>query len=1011
MRQIALEFREGTSDKVYEVDLCEVGPDQYVVNFRFGRRLARLQEGTKTDVPVGLAQATRAYERLVAEKTGKGYRERGASPPPPEPDPAEAPRVEDVADPRAARLLAILSGRERGWTRDQDRLAWRVGELRVREAVPYLLPMLTGSTDRRAFVVARALLRCGDPAAIPHLFHLWESRKGSARSMAAHALATILDGADRATFLGRLRDLLPPAIPTALDAERYDALSEDLADSPEWLDLLYLTAEGDRRAKLLRLLAAVELASPLWKGVRRVFKAAEARADADVFGLLARRFDEEAGVNVRRRRQASVSYSSATRRWFRRRVWRTLRRLGEARQTAEYTALASGVLLALDDAAAQPASARQQYDWAARRTETIYGSPWRRYWTFGHVLWQHSERYEAKPRYLTISLRPRVRPDAPEPAEREEAFPEAWDAHPEALADLLDRSRCQPVHAFATKALRANRDAWHRIPVRVLVGWFASPYAATAELAAEVALTRYDPKDPDLDLVLALLSCAHEGARRTADGWVRANPVRFLADERFLVGIVLNPVVGTRRLALELLGSASLLPAHAKAVVDAVLTAATRTDPADEPATERVRDAGAVLLAAFSKELSELPLERVAELVRHPAQGVSELGARILLGHRVRPAELPDDLLAAAMTSVHPAVRGIGIRLYGELPDAVLAERFRVLVHLVTNPHADVRAAVWPIVARLTRSPAFTRPLLSVLVPILAAEGPNGLAASQGSAGGMHADVVRLLRTELRHVLPYVDAGQVFRLLRASETVVQELGGDLLRTNVDPRATTTAQLAILASSDVLGVRRTAWAMLEHRVEELRARPEDLLPLLDARWEDSRAFAFLFVEEKLGPEALSPEVAMAVCDSVRPDVQAFGRKLVPRLFAQGDGPRWLLRLAQHPAPAMQAYAATWLEQHAHRDPERLARLQPFLVGVLARPNVGKAAKARVLAFVEGQLDDPACAAVLAPVLSELVLTAAKTHRERYVAMLTELRARHPQLETPLRVIDPEVRGAV
>ena len=32
VRQVTLEFREGTSDKVYEVDLCEVGPDQFVVN-------------------------------------------------------------------------------------------------------------------------------------------------------------------------------------------------------------------------------------------------------------------------------------------------------------------------------------------------------------------------------------------------------------------------------------------------------------------------------------------------------------------------------------------------------------------------------------------------------------------------------------------------------------------------------------------------------------------------------------------------------------------------------------------------------------------------------------------------------------------------------------------------------------------------------------------------------------------------------------------------------------------
>jgi hypothetical protein len=33
-----LHFRDGNSDKIYEVDLCEVGAERFVVNFRYGRR-------------------------------------------------------------------------------------------------------------------------------------------------------------------------------------------------------------------------------------------------------------------------------------------------------------------------------------------------------------------------------------------------------------------------------------------------------------------------------------------------------------------------------------------------------------------------------------------------------------------------------------------------------------------------------------------------------------------------------------------------------------------------------------------------------------------------------------------------------------------------------------------------------------------------------------------------------------------------------------------------------------
>src|SRR5215468_331715 len=72
IRQTKLVFQEGRSDKVYEVDLCEVGANRYVVNFRYGRRGANLKEGAKTAQPVALAEAEKVFASLVAEKTRKG---------------------------------------------------------------------------------------------------------------------------------------------------------------------------------------------------------------------------------------------------------------------------------------------------------------------------------------------------------------------------------------------------------------------------------------------------------------------------------------------------------------------------------------------------------------------------------------------------------------------------------------------------------------------------------------------------------------------------------------------------------------------------------------------------------------------------------------------------------------------------------------------------------------------------------------------------------------------------
>jgi len=78
IKQSRLRYSEGSSDKVYEVDLCQMTDDEFVVNFRYGRFGSRLREGTKTSFPVDLVEAEVVFDNLVAEKLRKGYQEQSA---------------------------------------------------------------------------------------------------------------------------------------------------------------------------------------------------------------------------------------------------------------------------------------------------------------------------------------------------------------------------------------------------------------------------------------------------------------------------------------------------------------------------------------------------------------------------------------------------------------------------------------------------------------------------------------------------------------------------------------------------------------------------------------------------------------------------------------------------------------------------------------------------------------------------------------------------------------------
>ena len=76
MKSIALFYRNPAenSDKVYRAELVP-SAGGFAVNFQYGKRGAKLSDGTKTRQPVALAEAESIFAKLVAEKTRGGYTE------------------------------------------------------------------------------------------------------------------------------------------------------------------------------------------------------------------------------------------------------------------------------------------------------------------------------------------------------------------------------------------------------------------------------------------------------------------------------------------------------------------------------------------------------------------------------------------------------------------------------------------------------------------------------------------------------------------------------------------------------------------------------------------------------------------------------------------------------------------------------------------------------------------------------------------------------------------------
>lgn len=77
---VTLFFKEGSSDKVYTANI-EEAPSGCLVTFAYGRRGSALTTGTKTATPVPYEQAKQIFDKLIREKTGKGYKPADRSAP------------------------------------------------------------------------------------------------------------------------------------------------------------------------------------------------------------------------------------------------------------------------------------------------------------------------------------------------------------------------------------------------------------------------------------------------------------------------------------------------------------------------------------------------------------------------------------------------------------------------------------------------------------------------------------------------------------------------------------------------------------------------------------------------------------------------------------------------------------------------------------------------------------------------------------------------------------------
>lgn len=1032
IRQASLAFKQGKSDKVYEVDLCQVGDDQYVVNFRFGRRGSTLKDGSKTVLPVSKDKAENIFNDLVNSKKKKGYWDAGQGAPadtaPPSRDEGGIPKRKETV---LAQLRAAVREEPGGTKRPLDRLIWRAGEMRLKQAATILLELAGTSEPMTNYCLAWSLGRCGDETAMPFLRDLYMNNDNPEhiRRIAMESYRFLCSPSSKETFQKGIAHGLPKEIRTAYFEGPQDvfesALEKFLKKAPpdnfEVLNDIYLLDSDRARTSLIKLLETAPLKPKYFKRFRRLLKAAELRCDGQIYGLLIHRMEKQKHYTTQsewgdyghagghyinnikkelKKPNSRAAYTQKTRDYLRRRAWRFLKRMGELDDDA-YVRMAAGILLQVtDEDGVEPYMAGYYWDSSTRTSATLWCDKFGIFHAFNHILYGNSPRYRPKEgNRLGWLCQPDYKPGEPAPAAREEAFPHLWDKHPNGLLHLLSDSRCIAVHEFAVKALRANPSFCESLDAEIIKMMLAAPYNITHRLAVELAEKKFDPASPDVALVTALLSCSLDDARNLAISWLNQHRAAFVPHTDFWVTICLVPFEDVRKTARDALTRISFMPDQAQTLLNRFLDQMMLFS--DEADLDLAAELGETVRLAFSPLLRQLDMAVVLKLLDHPFPTVQAFAGHILMDHSTPVELLPESVLRKLIDSTDERARSVGVQLFGKLPATSLMTKQEVVISFCISPHTDVRQAVRPMLDKLvTYNSEFGRLLAQALVYHLLKKEPSE---------GFYRDITGTLTGVLSGSLTSIDKGLTVRLLKSRSTLVQAFGGFVLRQRFKSHDFSVREIMTLLDTDVADIRDLGRQWCRDEMFRLRQEIPDTVRMFDSKWDDTREFAFTFFRENFGPEVLTPEVMVGICDSVRPEVQQFGCELVTKYFLEENGPEYMVKLSQHPSSNLQLFVTNYLARYAAGSPERIRELVDYFIIVLSQVNKARVARQRIFAFFrEEALKNKEIAETVTQIITRISLTMAIQDKARCIELLRDINREYPEITVPVAVQPVNVR---
>lgn len=1109
IKQTKLFFHEGKSDKVYEIDLCEINSDAFIVNFRYGRRGAALKEGSKTPEFVSREKAESIFDQLEKEKRNKGYQSEVEVF-------VELPSLENLnVNSKEGVMLKRLEDATQGinsfkteWK--TSRVIWKAAQMEMKEAVPYILKLATKGDDMQLYasIFAIRTLKIVEASELLRSIAHSTRHKQYIRNIAFDALLTINEGAELEKTVSELLESLPSEIRYAIDKGDNESLKKQYAEKfagkekADELAYLYLLSKAypSLGQVIETIVWQIPFESPYFRNIRAIYKLARFRDDAQILGMLSFLFEKKMPmfnrtasldkeswnqdqyfyqfgeyVNVRKElsnNESRLAFSNFTKFYFQKNGFYYLKELGKQNKVKEYLRFAVNALIQYSDTDYTPANRRPlstygTYDWQSSRyhytvvdfpecyqslllTTILFGNDTNRkmdsklqFYLKKEEFWS-SEYYYQENKVTKIesgtSTNP-VSPEspsvnneqkgaldnilstfknifgsnkeksaAPEPIQenvvkpeinfsRLELYPEFWDAMPEAYVQLLMQGKMDLVMKFAYEHLSVHasyKDLLQKIESEMMIRLLNKSSEYPQTLGFDALEKREIELRQNETFVAQVLVSENGKARNWAKVNIENNTQYFLSSTDFITILVMNSRKESNEFINSLLQKASLSEDRRKALLGKVIIELISLENNEEN-NKTSASAAKKLKIVASSDFSEISWDIIAQLLTSPLNNNRFLASEILLSksEKYPVTEIPVSIIELLLSNEEESIRKNGLSLLKQYPKEDIGNNWPQILKWLSSSYKEVAESVLSLNDEFESQSETQLQTTERLFEILMTE------QKFENSHQLFRDYLEKMVSKYIHVIP---VKWMVRLIFANSVKNQLFGFELLKKVNDDSRFSLKQVIALANHEFLAIRQWAWSFYKNNVERIKLDRNHALGILDAKWDDSRAFAFHFFETEFRDEDWDADCLVGIADSVRSDVENFGKNLIMKFFKKEHGLEYLTKLSQHPSQNIQLFVTSYLEEYATDNPEKLKELNFYFRSVLSRVNKARTAKNRIFTFLEKEgRKNTESAEIVSGILDNLSATTAIQDKAKCIHIISELKMIYPQLNVHLQLI--------